>query len=215
MSKRIWKAIPFIDIPMEASVNGKIRDKATKNVIQVYRRKSGYEQFSAFVNDRLKTVYVHRCVLAAHKPIEGYDKMDVHHKDHNPSNNKLSNLVWCTTRENALYSLYDGRLEYSKIRASENAKNQLKNGTHAFFNLTEDQHRLKYINRSKNYKANGNHPNKGRFGLNGTNVKLTKEKIIEIKERVSKGEMKTKIAKSMNLNRATIYNVINGVKKYL
>ncbi len=215
MKNKKWKQIPFMDIFMEASISGEIRDGVTKNKICIYKRKSGYEQFSALVNGKLKTVYVHRCVLAAHNPIDGYEKLDVHHKDHNPSNNKLNNLVWCTPRENAIYSLIDGRMEYYKLKASENAKNQLKNGTHAFFNLTPEQHRLKYINRSKNYKEKNNHPNKGRTGLLGTNVKLTKDKIELINKLHKQGWNMAKIARELNLSVTPIRNVVKGIIKYI
>lgn len=214
MSSEKWKPIPFIDTKMEASTLGRIRDGVTKNLIQVYRRKSGYEQFFAFVNGKLKTTYVHRCVLSAHGAVNGYENLDVHHKDHNPSNNKLINLVWCTPRENALYSLADGRMELSKKAASESAKSRIKDGTHPFFNLTEDQHKSKYITRSLNYKIKGNHPNKGKVGLKGTNCKLTMELIMQIRDRHKKGEYAVRIAKSLNLSRQTIDNVIHNKKNY-
>lgn len=210
-----WAKIPFVDIFLEASdKRGKIRFGDTQKEVKHYTRGNRYQHFSALVNGAKKTVYVHRCVLSAHKPIEGYESLQVHHKDHNPENNNLSNLVWCTPSENLLYSLNDGRLEYSKLKASENARNQLRKGTHAFFNLTEEQHRLKYINRSKNYKEKGNHPNKGRTGLKGTNCKLTIELINQIKERHKNGEYAVRIARLLNLNRQTIDNVIHNKKNY-
>jgi len=195
MKKSKWMRIPFIDNDMEASTSGEIRDAKTKNIIKPYKRQGGYLQFAAMVNGKIKTTYVHRCVLAAHNPKDDYEKLDVHHKDHNPSNNRLDNLVWCTARENALYSLSDGRMEYSRIKASENARNQLKNGTHAFFNLTPEQHRKKYIVRESNYRINGSHPNKGRNGLRGTNCKMTEDKIKIVWNLHSKGYKMARIAR--------------------
>ena len=111
--------------------------------------------------------------------------------------------------------LADGRMEYSKLKASENARNQLKNGTHAFFNLTPEQHRLKYINRSKNYADKKNHFNLGRTGLKATNVKMTKEKIIIIKELHNNGWNMAKIAKEINLSVTPVRNVIKGLVNYI
>ena len=207
-----WNKIPFTDDFLEASTLGRIRDGKTKNIITVHGRT--YKRFPTLVNGKIRSTAVHRCVLSAHGVIDGYEKLQVHHKDHNPSNNKLTNLVWCTASENLLYSLKDGRLEFSKQTASKNAKNQIKRGTHAFYNLTEEQHRLKYINRSKNFKENGNHPNKGKFGLKGTNCKLTLELVNQIRERHKNGEYAVRIAKSLNLNRQTIDNVIHNKKNY-
>ncbi len=135
----IWKEIPFTSFYLEASNLGVIRHADTKKEVKVNSNSRGYKYISTYVNWKMKTVYVHRCVLAAHGIVEGYENLHIHHKDHNPSNNHLDNLVWCTPSENLIYSLNDGRLEYSKQKASENAKNQLEKGTHAFFNLTEEQ----------------------------------------------------------------------------
>lgn len=211
-----WARIPFVDLFLEASdKEGKIRCGITKKPIKIYTRTNKYQHFSTFVNDKSKTVYVHRCVLSAHAPIEGYKKLQVHHKDHNPENNNLSNLVWCTASENLLYSLKDGRLEYSKQKASENSRNQLRKGTHAFFNLTPEQHKLKYINRSNNYQINKTHHNKGRNGLNATNVKLTQDKIKKIMELHESGMNMSNIAKNIGLSITPIRNVIKGIVKYI
>ncbi len=42
----------------------------------------------------------HRLVMQTWKPIPGYAKLTVDHKDHNTWNNKLSNLEWVTVEEN-------------------------------------------------------------------------------------------------------------------
>ncbi len=210
-----WMPIPIVNNLLEATKCGKIRNVKTKKIIKPYTRKGRpYKSFTYKVDNKLRTIYVHRCVISAFNPIKNFEKFDVHHKDHDPSNNNLSNLTWCTPSENFKYSYIDGRFENMKKMVSESSKKRIKNKTHIFYNLTEEQHRQKYITRSNNYKKNNNHPNKGKTGLKGTNVKLTVELINEIKKRNQKGEMKTKIAKSLNLSRATIYNVILGLIKY-
>ncbi len=42
----------------------------------------------------------HRLVMQTWKPVPGYAKLTVDHKDHNTWNNKLSNLEWVTLEEN-------------------------------------------------------------------------------------------------------------------
>jgi len=215
MSKQLWNKIPFTDLFLEASTWGRIRNGVTKKNIKIYTRKdSGYRYFSTYVNEKIKTTYVHRCVMAAHNPINGYEKLDVNHIDFNPSNNKISNLEWCTESENMQHSIRNGRWENAKKIISKYSKERLKNGTHIFQNLTSEQHKKKYITRSNNYKNNGNHPNKGRFGLKGTNCKLTPELVQLIRDRHKNGEYSVRIAKDLNLSRQTTDNVIKNKKNY-
>lgn len=216
MAKEKWAIVKKIDIPTEASTYGRIRDAKTKEIRNIYTKGGGYKHFREKVNGIEKTMYVHRCVLYAFNYIEGCDKLNVNHKDFNPSNNNLSNLEWCTQDYNMKYGIPFGRYKHSADVAREIGPQKAKEGKLEFHvNITQEQHRKRYEKRSLNYSINNNHPNKGKFGLKGTNVKLTIELIKTIKERVSNGEHKAKVARSLKLSRSTIYNVVNDLKKYL
>lgn len=54
-------------------------------------------------NTGYANIRIHREVLAAFTPIEGYEQLQVNHKDRNTCNNNLDNLEWVTNQENALH----------------------------------------------------------------------------------------------------------------
>lgn len=51
---------------------------------------------------------VHRLVLMTHGPVQPIDKPLVLHKDDNPANNTLENLVWGDKRDNSLMMVENG-----------------------------------------------------------------------------------------------------------
>lgn len=55
-----------------------------------------------------KTVRVHRLVMQAFDPIDDPENYQVNHKDGDKTNNKKSNLEWCTVKENAVHAVRTG-----------------------------------------------------------------------------------------------------------
>lgn len=72
--------------------------------------KLGYIRLNA-INDsgNRSNLYVHRAVAMAYLPNPD-NKPHVNHKDNNPSNNRLSNLEWCTQKENMQHAARQGRM---------------------------------------------------------------------------------------------------------
>jgi len=200
MSKQTWAKIPFTDLFLEASKYGRIRNGITKHIIKTYVRKSGYESFIAGISGKRNTAYVHRCVLSAHSPIHNWENLHIHHKDHNPSNNSLTNLVWCTVSENLLYSLRDGRLSHSIDVARKLAKKKMKDGTHHLLHLTKDQIAKRYKNRKGGFAAH--------------NIKMTPEKLKIITEFINEGYSVKEICKKTGFSRSVIYGIRNNKIKY-
>ena len=72
-----------------------------------------------------KTTPIHRLVAQAFIPNpEG--KTDVNHKDNNRLNNNVSNLEWCSRKENILWASKQGRLLGNRSRGEETNNSKLK-----------------------------------------------------------------------------------------
>ena len=74
-------------------------------IIAPYQNSKGYNIIRTTENENTKYYQLHRVVLTTFSPIEGMDNLQVNHKDGNKSNNELSNLEWCTCKENIEHAL--------------------------------------------------------------------------------------------------------------
>jgi len=95
-------AKPIPDYPTYyATPDGKIWRDHKNRVAEIlpHKRRSTYYQVQPFVNNKRVVRYVHRLVLSAFKG-KCPDGYECHHKDHNPSNNHISNLQWTTVFKN-------------------------------------------------------------------------------------------------------------------
>ncbi|MBU3106699.1 HNH endonuclease [Clostridium gasigenes] len=64
---------------------------------------NGYNYVNFNVDGKRTTQLVHRLVLMAFNPVENMGFLKVNFKDENINNLDLSNLEWCTSKENANY----------------------------------------------------------------------------------------------------------------
>lgn len=62
-------------------------------------------------------VYLHQIVAQTYLP-NPENKPQVNHLDNNPANNKVSNLEWCTAKENRAYAAKQNRLP--KLQGEDN-----------------------------------------------------------------------------------------------
>lgn len=84
-------------------INGDI-----KEMKQVKNSKNGYMQVT--INN--KTVYVHRLVAQNFIP-NPYNKPCINHIDENRQNNDVSNIEWCTYKENCNHGTHNEKLSKS------------------------------------------------------------------------------------------------------
>lgn len=77
-------------------------------IIAPYQNSKGYNIVRTTENGNTKYYQLHRAILTTFSPIEGMDDLQVNHKDGNKSNNNLSNLEWCTCKENIEHALTNG-----------------------------------------------------------------------------------------------------------
>ena len=83
----------------EVSNLGKVRNIKSGKILKPHLRRDGYLVHGLWKNNKKKNLYLHRIIATAF--IDNPEaKPQVNHIDENKTNNDLSNLEWCTIREN-------------------------------------------------------------------------------------------------------------------
>lgn len=107
----MWKDVPSYEDKYEASTDGHIRDKKTKELLKEFHVLEGDKHLYVYLthNNTNYQVALHRVIASTFVP--NYSMAStVHHKDFNPKNNKPSNLIWTSTSYNV--ALGNGRQPY-------------------------------------------------------------------------------------------------------
>ena len=65
-----------------------------------YNAHNGYWLIQPYQDNKKKAIHLHRFILTAFKGPAPEVKMEVHHIDHDTSNNAIDNLMWVTRQEN-------------------------------------------------------------------------------------------------------------------
>ena len=101
----------YDDDRYEVSNFGRVRNKKKSNILvpQLNKREGGRYR----VTYGSKRDYVHRIVARSFfggddYDATNYDNLQVNHIDGNPANNHLSNLEWCTPKENIRHAYING-----------------------------------------------------------------------------------------------------------
>ena len=86
----------------EVSNLGKVRNIKSGKVLKPQLNRNGYLMHLLYENNKQKHLYLHRIIAIAFidNPEE---KPCVNHIDENKLNNDLSNLEWCTVKENNIH----------------------------------------------------------------------------------------------------------------
>ncbi len=94
----MWEQIK--DFPnYEVSDLGEVRNISLNKLITAHDNGLGYFQVKIRNDTGRLAKYVHRLVAEAYLPNTN-PELEVHHKDHDKSNNRLENLCWVTKSEN-------------------------------------------------------------------------------------------------------------------
>lgn len=123
-----WAPIPEFEGMFEASDMGRIKNSWTGRVLKQSTNEKGYKIVNLKVLDAKYTRAVH--ILVASAFMDDYQKgIDVHHKDTDKTNNRLSNLKCCTRKEHVKLSIEEGSFSHNdfgkkriKVKCNENGK---------------------------------------------------------------------------------------------
>ena len=86
----------------EVSNLGKVRNIKSGRIIKPSLNKNGYLRLWLCENNKKKYLYLHRIIATAFID-NSEEKPCVNHIDENKLNNDLSNLEWCTVKENNIH----------------------------------------------------------------------------------------------------------------
>ena len=86
----------------EVSNLGKVRNIKSSIVLKPWITKDGYLRHCLYKHNKRKNLLLHRIIATAFIDNPG-KKPQVNHIDENKLNNDLSNLEWCTGRENLVH----------------------------------------------------------------------------------------------------------------
>src|SRR5699024_5394641 len=95
----MWKDIPGYEGLYKVSDNGDVYNIKSKRKLKLTVSDAGYHKVNLRNNGSVKTHLVHRLVALSFIP-NPKEKPQVNHIDEDSLNNSLSNLEWCTPKEN-------------------------------------------------------------------------------------------------------------------
>lgn len=122
--KEEWKYIKEFDLRYQISSLGNVKSLRTNKNIYQHIDKRGYMTCLLFKEGKIFTKKIHRLVAEAFIP-NPFNKPQVNHIDFNTSNNIVSNLEWCFSKENIQHSLKNNRWN-NKIKSITNNKHACK-----------------------------------------------------------------------------------------
>lgn len=93
----------------EFSTAGRIRHKKSKHILKPHIDRYGYCVLSIGSVDN---VFVHRAICEAFYGPAPFENAQVNHIDCDRQNNHILNLEWCTPRDNIMWSVRKGRINY-------------------------------------------------------------------------------------------------------
>ncbi|SFA50969.1 NUMOD4 motif-containing protein [Parageobacillus thermantarcticus] len=106
-----WKQIDNLNY--EVSTYGRVRNRKTGYILKPYLHDNKYLVVSLTTsNGKKKKFKVHRLVAKAFIP-NPFNKPQINHLDGNKLNNHVSNLEWCTNKENANHAVRSGLIKRS------------------------------------------------------------------------------------------------------
>jgi hypothetical protein len=97
--KESWQPMPGLDTYAVSDLG---RVKGPRGIRKLVEHGNGYRQVGVWKDGRSVTYLVHRLVMEA---FVGFDSREINHIDGDKTNNRLSNLEYCSRRENVCHAI--------------------------------------------------------------------------------------------------------------
>ncbi len=116
-SEQIWKPVPIEDYKnfYQISSNGRVKNRNGR-VLKISKQ-NGYICVTLSYDYKIKRFLVHRLVALAFIP-NSDSKPFINHKNRNKTDNRVENLEWVTSKENAQHAIETG-MKNGRIKAVE------------------------------------------------------------------------------------------------
>lgn len=101
-----WKDVEGFEGHYQVSNLGRVKSlprlkRKTERILKASPNTTGYLIVGLRKpGDKVKSMLVHRLVMIAFDPQPSYENITVNHKNFDTTDNKISNLEWCTQEEN-------------------------------------------------------------------------------------------------------------------
>ena len=118
----IWKDIKGYEGRYKISNYGNIFSVRKGINMKVSLHKKGYCKIKLYKNGINKSYWVHRLVLETFNEIKDMNKLQVNHKNEIKTDNNLSNLEWCTAKENINHGNHNKKLSIYRKSVKPNLK---------------------------------------------------------------------------------------------
>ena len=128
-----WKSISGYEGRYQVSNLGNIRSLISNKILKPRVDKDGYLKVILYSEDKSRREYrLHRLVAETFIPNPN-DLPQVNHIDENKTNNSVSNLEWCTSKQNANHGTRNDRivpyLIDNGVKSAKAVQQYNKNGT--------------------------------------------------------------------------------------